>query len=77
MFNEIDGDFDNVAIRTFKVGLPTKHGLRKYLNGKPVTNVSSSWFGLISIIGLRRNNSKARERIGYHSGKKGFQVGPL
>ena len=22
MFNEIDGDFDEVAIRTFKVGLP-------------------------------------------------------
>ena len=28
IFNEIDGDFDNVAIRTFKVGLPTEHGLR-------------------------------------------------
>ena len=39
MFNEIDGDFDNVAIRTFKVGLPTKHGLRKSLTRKPVTNV--------------------------------------
>ena len=39
MFNEIDGDFDNVAIRTFKVGLPVKHGLRKSLTGKPVTNV--------------------------------------
>ena len=39
MFNEIDGDFDDVAIRTFKVGLPTKHGLRKSLTGKPATNV--------------------------------------
>ena len=28
MFNEIDGDFDEVAIRTFKVGLPSEHGLR-------------------------------------------------
>ena len=35
MFNEIDGDFDNVAIRTFKVGLPVEHGLRKSLTGKP------------------------------------------
>ena len=26
MFNEINGDFDDVAIRTFKVGLPAKHG---------------------------------------------------
>ncbi|XP_075659409.1 uncharacterized protein LOC142629328 [Castanea sativa] len=39
MFTEIDGDFDNVAIRTFKVGLPAKHGLRKSLTGKPVNNV--------------------------------------
>ena len=39
MFNEIDGDFDDVAIRTFKVGLPAEHGLRKSLTGKPVTNV--------------------------------------
>ena len=39
MFNEIDGDFDNVAIRTFKVGLPTEHGSRKSLIGKPVTSV--------------------------------------
>ena len=39
MFNEIDGDFDNVAIRTFKVGLPAVHGLRKSLTGKPTTSV--------------------------------------
>ena len=39
MFNEIDGDFDNVAIRTFKVGLPAEHGSRKSLIEKPVTSV--------------------------------------
>jgi len=39
MFNEIDGDFDNVAISTFKVGLPTEHGLRKSLMGRLVTSV--------------------------------------
>ena len=39
MFNEIDGDFDEVAIRTFKVGLPSEHGLRKSLAGKPVTSL--------------------------------------
>ena len=39
MFNEIDGNFDEVAIRNFKVGLPPKHGLRKSLTGKPVTNL--------------------------------------
>ena len=39
MFNKIDSDFDDVAISTFKVGLPAEHGLRKSLTGKPVTNV--------------------------------------
>ena len=39
MFNEIDLDFDDRAIRTFKVGLPTEYGLRKSLTGKPATNV--------------------------------------
>ena len=39
IFNEIDGDFDDVVIRTFKVGLPTEYGLRKSLTGKPATNV--------------------------------------
>ncbi|XP_050249315.1 uncharacterized protein LOC126696672 [Quercus robur] len=39
MFNEIDGDFDDVAIRTFKVGLPAEHDLRKLLTKKPVRSV--------------------------------------
>ena len=39
MFNEIDGDFGEVAVRTFKVGLPSEHGLRKSLTGKPVTSL--------------------------------------
>ena len=43
MFNEIDGDFDDdfddVAIKTFKVSFPSKHGLRKSLTGKPITSL--------------------------------------
>ncbi|XP_030948221.1 uncharacterized protein LOC115972177 [Quercus lobata] len=39
MYNEIDGDFNDVAISTFKVGLPAEHDLRKSLTGKPVTSV--------------------------------------
>ena len=39
IFNEINGDFDEVAIKTFKVGLPVEHGLRKSLTGKPVTSL--------------------------------------
>nr|XP_023917758.1 uncharacterized protein LOC112029302 [Quercus suber] len=39
MYNELDGNFDDVAISTFKSGLPTDHSLRKSLTGKPVTSV--------------------------------------
>ena len=39
MYNEIEGNYDDVAISTFKRGLPTEHGLRKSLDGKPVTSV--------------------------------------
>ena len=35
MFNEID----EIAIKTFKVGLPSEHSLRKSLIGKPVTSL--------------------------------------
>nr|XP_023884744.1 uncharacterized protein LOC111996942 [Quercus suber] len=39
MFNEIDGDFEDVTIRMFKVGLPTEHGLRKSLTMKPARSM--------------------------------------
>ncbi|XP_050239963.1 uncharacterized protein LOC126689007 [Quercus robur] len=39
MFIEIDGDFDDMAIRTFKVGLPAEHDLRKSLTKKPVRSM--------------------------------------
>ena len=39
MYNEIDGDYDDVDISTFKHGLPAQHGLRKSLTGKPVTSI--------------------------------------
>ena len=40
MFNEIDGDSDDVAIRIFKIDLPAEHDLRKSLTKKPVRSVS-------------------------------------
>ena len=39
MFNKIDGNFDDVAIRNIKVGLPTENDLRKSLTRKPVGSV--------------------------------------
>ena len=39
MFNKINGNFDDMAIKTFKVGLLAKHGLRKSLTRKLATSV--------------------------------------
>ena len=39
MYNEIESDYDDIAISTFKSGLPTEHGLRKSLTGKPVMSL--------------------------------------
>ena len=39
IFNEIDGDFDAVVIRTFKVGLLDEHDLRKSLTKKPIRSM--------------------------------------
>ena len=33
-FNEIDKNFEDVAIKMFKIGLPTKHDLKKSLTMK-------------------------------------------
>ena len=39
MFNEIDDDFEDIAISTFKLSLPAKHDLRKSVTGKPITSI--------------------------------------
>ena len=39
MYNEMDGNFDDVAINTFKSSLPAEHGLKKSLTCKPATSV--------------------------------------
>ena len=39
MFNELEGNFDEVAISTFKSSLSAKHGLRKSLTRKLATSV--------------------------------------
>ncbi|NCG69420.1 hypothetical protein GWJ21_16675 [Bacillus coagulans] len=38
-YNEMEEDCDLVAISSFKLGLPTEHGLRTSLTGKPATSV--------------------------------------
>ena len=39
MFNEIDGNFNDISIRYFKVDLLVKHNLRKSLTRKPTRSI--------------------------------------
>jgi len=39
LFNEINGDFEDVVVGTFKVGLPMNHDLRKSFTMKPTRNM--------------------------------------
>ena len=39
MYNEMDDNFNDVAINTFKSSFPVEHGLRKSLTGKPTTSM--------------------------------------
>ena len=72
MYNEIEGNCDDVAISTFKRGLPTDHGLRKSLTGKPVTSVRQ----LMNRIDKRRRPADGEgQSEGCPSGEKGLQVG--
>ena len=51
MYNEMDGNFDDVTINTFKSNLLAEHGLRKSLTSKPATSVRQLMDGSISING--------------------------
>ena len=78
MFNEIDGDFDEVTVRTFKVGLPSEHGLRKSLTGKPVKSLQQLMDRVDKYIkGLKminNNNNKENGKLNL-SLKKGENLG--
>ena len=69
MYNKMDGNFDDVAISTFKSGLPTEHGLRKSL-----TIYGSDWQ---IQKGGRGPAARERKGEGYPSKGEGFQVGPI
>ena len=62
-FNKIDGDVKDVAIRTFTVGLPIKHDLRKSITMKPARSMCQLMDRIDSISGLRRIKLKGRVRL--------------
>ena len=62
LYNEMDENHDDVAISTFKSGLPIKHGLRKSLNGKPVTSVRQLMDKIDKYKRVKRTSYKGEER---------------
>ena len=60
MYNEIEGNYDDVAISMFKRGLPTEHGLRKSFTGKPVTSVRQLMDRIDKYKGSRRTSRWGR-----------------
>ena len=78
MYNEIEGNYDDVTISTFKRGLLTEHGLRKSLTRKPITNVHQL---MDRIDKYKRVEEDQQTRKGKSEGcpsrEEGLQVGPL
>ena len=65
MYNEMDGNFDDVAISTFKSGFQTEHGLRKSLTGKPITSVRQlmDWIDKYKRVEEDQLQGKGKEKI--------------
>ena len=63
MFNGIDEDFDNVAIRTFKVSLPAKYDLRKSLTRKSIRSVRRLMDRINEYKQVERTSSRERGRL--------------
>ena len=63
MFNEIDGEFDDVNISTFKVGLPTEHDLRKSLTRKPVTSLHQLMYRIDKYKRVEEDQQQGKVRL--------------
>ena len=67
----MDGNFDDVAISTFKSGLPTEYGLRKSLTGKPITNVRKlmDWINKYKRVEEDQLQGKGKDKVIPQNGK--------
>ena len=77
MYNEMNGNFNDVAINTFKNSLPAKYGLRKSLTGKPATSVRQLMDRIDKYKRVEEDQLQGKGKEGYPSRKEGFQVRPI
>ena len=63
--NEIDGDFEDVAVRTFKMGLPRNSDLWKSLTMKPPRSIHQlmDWIEENKKVEDNQNSSKGRAKV--------------
>ena len=62
IYNEIDGDFEDVVVRTFKVSLPTQSDLWKSLAMKPPRNMHQ-------LMDQIEEHKKVKDNQNYNNGK--------
>ena len=63
MFNEIDGNFDDMAIRTFNVGLPIEYDLRKSLTRKPIGSVHQLMDCINEYKRVKKDQQQGKEKV--------------
>ena len=65
MYNEIDGNFEDVTISTFKNGLPIEHGLRKSLTRKPVISLRQlmDWINMYKRVEEDQQLGKGKAKV--------------
>ena len=65
IYNEIDGNFENVAVRTFKVGLPTHSNLWKPLTIKSPRGMHQlmDWIEEHKRVKNNQNQSKGKAKV--------------
>ena len=71
MYNEMDVNFDDIAISTFKSGLPIEHALRKSLTSKPITSVQQLMDRIDKYKRVEEDQLQ-RKGEGYPSKEEGF-----
>ena len=61
----MDGNFDDVAINTFKSSLPVEYGLRKSLTDKPTTSVRQlmDWINKYKRVEEDQMQGKGKEKV--------------
>ncbi|XP_075653099.1 uncharacterized protein LOC142623545 [Castanea sativa] len=70
MYNEIDGDVESVAVRTFKVGLPTEHGLRKSLTMKAAVDMCQLMDRIDKYKRVEEDQMQSKEKVKVYPEKK-------